>query len=255
MKLISSNIIGQGSKDLIVLHGFLGMGDNWKSFAIKFSNIGYKVHLIDQRNHGRSFWDEEFNYQVLAEDLYYYIEYHNINNPIVLGHSMGGKTAMKFSFDFPEIIKKLIIVDIVPKKYKKSHVDVLKGLALLDFDKLRTRNSVDIELSKFVKENSIRQFLLKNLYWSSKEKLALRLNINVLKDKAAEVSDFPSITNKYKGNSLFLFGENSEYYSENDDGILRNFFPNSKISLIGNSSHWLHVENPKDFFKEITGWI
>ena len=255
MELISSKIIGQGNKDLIILHGFLGMGDNWKSFAVKFSNIGYKVHLLDQRNHGRSFWDKEFNYKILSKDLFCYIKNYKINNPIVLGHSMGGKTAMKFSFDFPEIIKKLIIVDIVPKKYKKSHVDVLKGLALLDFDKLRTRNSVDIELSKFVKENSIRQFLLKNLYWSSKEKLALRLNINVLKDKAAEVSDFPLITNKYKGNSLFLFGENSEYYSENDDGILRNFFPNSKISLIGNSSHWLHVENPKDFFKEITGWI
>ena len=255
MKLISSNIIGQGSKDLIVLHGFLGMGDNWKSFAIKFSNIDYKVHLIDQRNHGRSFWDEEFNYKVLAEDLYYYIEYHNINNPIVLGHSMGGKTAMKFSFDFPEIIKKLIIVDIVPKKYKKSDVDILKGLALLDFDELRTRNSVDVELSKFVKENSIRQFLLKNLYWSSKEKLALRLNIDVLKDKVVEVSDFSDINIQYKGSSLFLFGEKSEYYNENDDIIVRNFFPNSKISLIRNASHWLHVENPKDFIKEISSWI
>tara|TARA_B100001250_G_scaffold233436_1_gene200408 strand:+ start:1095 stop:1862 length:768 start_codon:yes stop_codon:yes gene_type:complete len=255
MKLISSNIIGQGSKDLIVLHGFLGMGDNWKSFAKKFSNIGYKVHLIDQRNHGRSFWDEEFNYQVLAKDLYYYIEYHNINNPIVLGHSMGGKTAMKFSFDFPEIIKKLIIVDIVPKKYKNSDIDILKGLALLDFDELRTRNSVDSELSKFVKEISIRQFLLKNLYWSSKEKLALRLNIDVLKDKVTEVSDFSDIINQYKGNSLFLFGEKSEYYSKNDEITVRNFFPNSKISIIRNASHWLHIENPNDFINEITSWI
>ena len=255
MKLISSNIIGQGSKDLIVLHGFLGMGDNWKSFAKIFSNIGYKVHLIDQRNHGRSFWDEEFNYQVLAKDLYYYIEYHNINNPIVLGHSMGGKTAMKFSFDYPEIIKKLIIVDIVPKKYENFDTDILKGLALLDFDKLRTRNSVDSELSKFIKENSIRQFLLKNLYWSSKEKLALRLNIDVLKNKVTEVSDFPDIINQYKGSSLFLFGEKSEYYSKNGEITIRNFFPNSKISLIRNASHWLHVDNPKDFINEITSWI
>ena len=165
MKLLSSNIIGNGSKDLIILHGFLGMGDNWKSFAKKITNIGYKVHLLDQRNHGRSFWDKEFNYKILSIDLYNYVSYHNINNPIILGHSMGGKTAMKFAIDFPEKIKKLIVVDIVPKKYKESHIDILKGLSILDFNELKTRDSVDLELSKYVKENSIRQFLLKNLYW------------------------------------------------------------------------------------------
>jgi len=255
MKLLFSNIIGNGSKDLIVLHGFLGMGDNWKSFAIKFSNIGYKVHLLDQRNHGRSFWDEEFNYKTLSIDLLNYIDYYKIKNPIVLGHSMGGKTAMQFAFDFPEKIKKLIVVDIVPKKYKQSHIDILKGLSVLDFNELKTRDSVDIELSKYVKENPIRQFLLKNLYWSSKEKLALRLNIDILKDKLSEVSDFDDITKNYKGHSFFLFGENSEYYHKNDDFIIKKNFPNSKISIIRDASHWIHVENPKDFFNEIKSWV
>ena len=255
MKLLFSNIIGNGSKDLIVLHGFLGMGDNWKSFAIKFSNIGYKVHLLDQRNHGRSFWDEEFNYKTLSIDLLYYIDYYKIKNPIVLGHSMGGKTAMQFAFDFPEKIKKLIVVDIVPKKYKQSHIDILKGLSVLDFNELKTRDSVDIELSKYVKENPIRQFLLKNLYWSSKEKLALRMNIDILKDKISEVSDFDDITKNYKGHSFFLFGENSEYYHKNDDFIIKKNFPNSKISIIRDASHWIHVENPEDFFNEIKSWI
>ena len=255
MKLLYSNIIGNGSKDLIVLHGFLGMGDNWKSFAIKFSNIGYKVHLLDQRNHGRSFWDEEFNYKTLSIDLLNYIDYYKIKNPIVLGHSMGGKTAMQFAFDFPEKIKKLIVVDIVPKKYKQSHIDILKGLSVLDFNELKTRDSVDIELSKYVKENPIRQFLLKNLYWSSKEKLALRMNIDILKDKISEVSDFDDITKNYKGHSFFLFGEKSEYYHKNDDFIIKKNFPNSKISIIRDASHWVHVENPEDFFNEIKSWI
>ena len=255
MKLLYSNIIGNGSKDLIVLHGFLGMGDNWKSFAIKFSNIGYKVHLLDQRNHGRSFWDEEFNYKTLSIDLLNYIDYYKIKNPIVLGHSMGGKTAMQFAFDFPEKIKKLIVVDIVPKKYKQSHIDILKGLSVLDFNELKTRDSVDIELSKYVKGNPIRQFLLKNLYWSSKEKLALRMNIDILKDKISEVSDFDDITKNYKGHSFFLFGEKSEYYHKNDDFIIKKNFPNSKISIIRDASHWVHVENPKDFFNEIKSWV
>ena len=255
MKLLFSNIIGNGSKDLIVLHGFLGMGDNWKSFAIKFSNIGYKVHLLDQRNHGRSFWDEEFNYKTLSIDLLNYIDHYKIKNPIVLGHSMGGKTAMQFAFDFPEKIKKLIVVDIVPKKYKQSHIDILKGLSVLDFNELKTRDSVDIELSKYVKENPIRQFLLKNLYWSSKEKLALRMNIDILKDKISEVSDFDDIIKNYKGHSFFLFGKNSEYYHKNDDFIIKKNFPNSKISIIRDASHWIHVENPEAFFNEIKSWI
>ncbi len=255
MKLIHSNIIGQGNINLLILHGFLGMGDNWKSFASKFSKLGFKVHLLDQRNHGRSFWDKKFNYKILAEDIYNYINYHKIINPLVLGHSMGGKTAMTVACNFPGIIKKIIIADIVPKKYNSSHQEILKGLSSLDFEKLKNRNSIDFELSKFVHERPIRQFLLKNLYWRSKEKFALRLNIDVLKNQFEKISELPNLSLQFKGQSLFLFGENSQYYNSDDDIIIRNIFPNAKIVLIGKASHWIHVENPDDFSKEILDWI
>ena len=116
-----SNILGEGNNHLIILHGFLGIGDNWKSQAKIFANNLFKVHLVDQRNHGRSFWSNNFNYDVLADDLKFYMDHHNIHKAIILGHSMCGKTAMNFSFTYPKRVEKLIIIDISPKKYKSKH--------------------------------------------------------------------------------------------------------------------------------------
>ena len=98
MKLLHSLILGSGERHLIVLHGFLGMGDNWKTHAKRWEAQGWCVHLIDQRNHGRSFWSTEFNYPILAEDLKTYLDHHQIQKCTLLGHSMGGKTAMFFAF-------------------------------------------------------------------------------------------------------------------------------------------------------------
>ena len=108
--LLKSKIIGQGPSPLIILHGFLGMSDNWKTYAKKMSSLGFQIHLIDQRNHGNSFHSNEFNYKILAQDLKFYIDFHKIKNFSLIGHSMGGKTAMMFSSLYPMEINKLIIV-------------------------------------------------------------------------------------------------------------------------------------------------
>ena len=118
--LLNSKIYGDGSQDLIVLHGFLGMSDNWKSFALEIIKLNFKVHLIDQRNHGKSFHSNEFNYKILAQDLKFYIDFHKIKSFSLIGHSMGGKTAMMFSNIYPQMLKKLIIVDILPIFYKND---------------------------------------------------------------------------------------------------------------------------------------
>jgi len=109
-----SNILGQG-KPFIFLHGFLGMSDNWKTLGTKFSEEGYEVHLLDQRNHGRSFHSDDFNYEVMVEDLKHYCDSHNLTDVILLGHSMGGKVAMLFAVEYPELVSKLIIADISPR--------------------------------------------------------------------------------------------------------------------------------------------
>jgi len=134
--LLHSNIIGEG-KPFVILHGFLGMSDNWKTLGKQFIEQGYEVHLVDQRNHGRSFHDDVFNYEVLAEDLKVYCEYHNLEDIILLGHSMGGKTAMLFATLYPELVSKLLVADISPRFYPIHHDAILNGLSALNFDEVK----------------------------------------------------------------------------------------------------------------------
>ena len=124
MKL-HSQILGSG-KPFVILHGFLGMSDNWKTLGLRWSEAGYEVHLLDQRNHGRSFHSNEFSYEVMSEDLKKYCDEHILNEIILLGHSMGGKVAMQFAVTFPEMVTKLIVTDIGPKAYPPHHQDILK---------------------------------------------------------------------------------------------------------------------------------
>ena len=169
MEILHSKIQGEGTP-LIILHGYFGMGDNWKSHANKLSD-NYQVHLVDQRNHGRSFHSDDFDYELLVEDLEAYFEFHNIENAIVLGHSMGGKTAMLFAVTFPEKVQKLIVADIAPKNYPPHHHQILEALVAVDFSKITLRTEVDEVLKQYIDEMGVRQFLLKNVYRKTKDQL------------------------------------------------------------------------------------
>lgn len=252
--LLHSNIIGQG-KPFVVLHGFLGMGDNWKTLARKFAEQGYQLHLVDQRNHGRSFHDEAFDYEVMAEDLKHYCDEHQLNDIILLGHSMGGKTAMLFSTLYPEMVSKLLVADISPRFYPIHHDAILDGLSSLDFSEIKSRSQAEKALEQYVPEFGTRQFLLKNLYWIEKGQLALRINLPVLKEQVEEVGEALPIHSKYNGNSLFLRGDKSEYIGEQDETIIKNHFEDVSIVTIENAGHWLHAENPQDFYEEVIRFI
>ena len=255
MTKLHSNILGEGENHLIILHGFLGMSDNWKSHGNIFAKNGFKVHLLDQVNHGKSYWSNEFSYKIMAEDLFSYMNEKKIINSILIGHSMGGKTAMDFSFKYPEKLSKLIIVDISPKKYISSHNTILNGLAEFDFKIIKTRKEADVHLSKYVPERQVRQFLLKNLYWITPGKLGLRLNISVLKNSSEEISKEINSSKIFNNPVLFLKGENSDYILNEDLKLIDKHFPNSKVKTIKNSGHWLHVENIKDFMYVINTFL
>lgn len=251
---LHSNILGEG-QPFIFLHGFLGMGDNWKSLGTKFSEAGYEVHLIDQRNHGRSFHSNEFNYEVMVDDLKRYCDEHHLKDFVLLGHSMGGKTAMLFAVEYPELVSKLIIADISPRYYPSHHDDILKGLSALDFQTLKSRGEADEVLSSYVSNLGIRQFLLKNLYWKEKGVLALRMNLEVLKDLSAEVGEPLPMHAKFEKDTLFLRGDRSEYIALQDESLIHSHFPKSEIVSIANAGHWLHAENPADFYAEVSKFL
>lgn len=248
--VLHSNILGEG-QPFIILHGFLGMSDNWKTLGNKFSEDGFQVHLIDQRNHGRSFHDDEFNYEVLAEDLKQYCDTHQLGDIILLGHSMGGKTAMLFATLYPELVSQLLVADISPRFYPTHHDAILNGLSALDFSEIKSRSQADKILSNYVSEVGTRLFLLKNLYWIEKGQLALRINLDVLKENVHEVGEALPIHSKFDKPTLFLRGDKSEYVMPNDEGLIKQHFPLAEIETISNAGHWLHAENPSDFYETV----
>ncbi len=251
---LHSNILGQG-QPFIILHGFLGMSDNWKTLGKRFNEQGYEVHLVDQRNHGRSFHDEEFNYEVLIQDLKQYCDSFKLSNIVLLGHSMGGKVAMLFAIKYPQMISKLIVADISPRFYPVHHDSILEGLSTLDFEMIKTRKNADLVLSNYVSEFGIRQFLLKNLYWVENGQLGLRINLIALKDNVEEIGEALPTNSIFEGDTLFLRGDKSDYINHNDEAIIKAHFPNALVITINNAGHWLHAENPKDFFEEVMKFV
>lgn len=254
MQNLHSRILGKG-KPLLILHGYFGMGDNWKSHANKLADDGFEVHLIDQRNHGRSFHSDDFSYELMVEDLYNYTQQYNLESVILLGHSMGGKTVMLFSTQYPELVDKLIVADISPRMYPPHHHNILEALNSVDFTIQNSRKLIDEKLASLIPEVGVRQFLLKSVYRKTKEELAFRFNLKSLTENNNEVGEaLPSFT-VFEGETLFLKGENSGYISVNEEPIINAHFPNSKIVKISNSGHWLHAENPKDFYIEVVSFL
>lgn len=252
--LLHSNIIGEGTP-LVILHGFLGMGDNWKTLAKQFSEKGFQVHLVDQRNHGRSFHSDLFNYEVMVEDLRHYCEVQELAQVTLLGHSMGGKTAMLFATTYPEYVSKLIVADIAPRFYPRHHQAILKGLKALNFDVIQSRKQAEDILLEYVAHFDTRQFLLKNLYWKEKGRLDLRINLDALVDNIDEVGEALPLYLDFLGETLFLKGDRSEYISKEDETAILLQFPKAKIKTVAHAGHWLHAENPKEFYKHVTDFI
>lgn len=254
--IMHSNIIGKG-EPLIILHGFLGMGDNWKTLAKQFAEQGYEVHLVDQRNHGRSFQSDKFSYELMANDLKAYCEEKDLSTVYLIGHSMGGKTAMLFATMYPELVSKLIIADIAPKFYPQHHHTILEGLSALSHNKeaLKGRKEADAFLSHYIKEQGVRLFLLKNLYWVEKGLLGLRVNLPVLIDQIERIGEALPPNHYFKKPTLFIRGGASNYILDEDENENFSAFAKAKLVTIPKVGHWLHAENPAQFYTEVITFL
>ena len=255
MKILHSNLIGSSDRDLFIIHGFLGMGDNWKTHAKKISEKDFRVHLIDLRNHGKSFWSDDFSFELMVEDIYNYAKHNKIKKFSLLGHSMGGNVSMLFAEKFPEFLDKIIIVDIIPKEYKPHHENILNSLESLDFKKINSRKDADFHLSNYIEDERVRQFLLKNLYWIDKENLGLKLNIKILSEFKNKLSIRLKNDLKFDNPSLFLYGENSPYVNESDFPLIKKYFSTVQIIKVPLSGHWVHADNPSFFLDKTINFL
>ena len=253
MKL-HSKIFGDKGQDLIVIHGLFGMSDNWNSLGKQFSKY-CKVHLIDLRNHGRSPHSTDFDYDVMCDDVLEYMENHNIQKPILLGHSLGGKVAMKFAFTHPDKLEKLIVADIAPRKYNTDfHKNLLATLYKLPLDNFDKREDIDKLLSVTFEDKGMRLFLLKNLYRNDKKEFAWRFNIDVLLEKVQNIQDASFVSGKLNVPTHFIRGGNSDYINSADELLIKKHFTDFSICTIDGAGHWLHAEDPKKFYTEVMGF-
>lgn len=252
--MLYSRIEGEG-KPLIIIHGFLGMSDNWKSFGSLYAAEGFQTHMLDLRNHGRSFHAEDFNYTVMSNDLLEYCQHYNLKDISIIGHSMGGKVAMLFATTYPELVEKLIVADIGPKYYAPHHQDILAGLNAVDFSTKPNRAQVEEILYPFITDFGTRQFLMKNLYWVEPGQLAFRFNLPVFNAKIETIGEVLPKGNTFAKPTMFIRGGNSRYILDTDLPEIQKQFPNFKLATIPNVGHWLHAENPKAFFEETSQFL
>lgn len=246
--MLYSKIEGLG-KPLLILHGFLGMSDNWKTIGTQLGENGFQVHLLDLRNHGRSFHSDEFSYEVMAEDILAYCQFHRLKKIDIIGHSMGGKVAMFLATKYPTLIEKLIVADIGPKYYKPHHQEIVAGLNAVDFSKKPERSDVDEILKKQIPDFGTRQFLMKSLFWKEPGQLAFRFNLAVFNQKIEEVGTALPDDLHFDKATLFINGGNSRYILEEDKETIIHHFPMATFKTIPNAGHWLHAENPELFYE------
>ncbi len=228
---------------LIILHGLFGSADNWFSITKELED-DFTIYLVDQRNHGDSPQSEDWNYKVMAEDLKELMEAEAISEAHLLGHSMGGKTAMTFALNYPEKVKKLIVADIAPRYYPIHHETILEGLNAVPIDSLKSRKEADDALSEYINNPGIKQFLLKNLARTDGG-FKWKVNLPVITGKIENVGEEVSSEKPFENPTLFMGGENSDYIQDKDKEDIDRLFPNSHLIYIKNAGHWLHAEQPK----------
>jgi esterase len=238
---------------LIILHGLLGSSDNWFSLAKVFAE-SFEVYLVDQRNHGQSPHSAEFDYKLLVDDLYEFIQDHKLHNPVIIGHSMGGKTAMNFAVKYPSLLGQLIVVDIVPKAYPVHHDHILDGLHAINLSALSSRTEADSILSNHIPEPDVRQFLLKNLYRTSDSKFAWRVNLAAIDAHIEEIGSGMQYEGTYSGPTLFIKGARSNYYAEGDERLIKSLFPAAEIITL-NTGHWVQAEKPVEFSSAVLQFL
>jgi esterase len=235
---------GQG-QPLIILHGLLGSSDNWHTLGKHFGET-FSVYTLDQRNHGQSPHSDDFNYKLLTEDLEQFVSENKIGKADIIGHSMGGKTAMNFAVKNPTAVNKLIVVDIVPKKYVVRHDRLIEGMKTIPLDKITTRSEAEVSLAGYEPDPTVRQFLLKNLARDNNGKFIWKVNLKAIDEHLQETGDAMMYKGKFDGPALFINGKKSDYFQPGDDALIKKIFPKAEFKTL-DTGHWVQAEKPQEF--------
>ena len=248
------NIVSTGdtkNPPLVIAHGLFGSAKNWGMLSRRLSDKWYVI-AVDMRNHGGSGFCPVHNYEAMAEDLQKIVKNHGVDCSM-LGHSMGGKAAMFFALEHPEVVSKLIVVDIAPVKYSHSQSYIIDALRSVKLDFVKSRKDADVQLASFIDDYQLRAFLLQSL--GLKDGVQWRLNLPVLQKYMADIVGFPDTKKLFKGKTLLVVGENSNYVSNYDKVLMRKRFSEMETVVISDAGHWVHAEKPKELENVVRGFL
>ena len=243
-------------KPVVILHGLFGLSDNWVTFGRELGE-NYSVYIPDLRNHGQSPHSGVFDFPSLENDLAELMDDHGLNEIALIGHSLGGKTAMYFALHHPDRVNRLAIVDISLRKSPpdREHQHLWNAMLDVDFSNAKSRSDVDNQLKTTIKSTRLRQFLMKSVYWRDRHSLDWRLNLKGIDENLLSVFEGVSDSGVYEGPALFIRGGLSDYIRDTDLAELKMKFPGAEVKTIANASHWVHADAPGEFFNMVKSFL
>ena len=242
---------------LIILHGLLGISDNWAGIARNLAGEGFRVLVPDQRNHGHSPKHPVLNYYALTDDLSEFIESNQLENPVILGHSMGGKVAMRYTLEHPGMVSRLIVVDTSLRTYVRFnyHLKLIDAMLAIDFGQVQSRQEVKKLLSEKIREERLVQFLVKNLYWKEKGRLDWRPNLQAISYHVDSMYDGVFYSTRFDKPALFIRGGKSDYVLDEDFPAIYQNFPQASVATIEQGTHWVHADEPGEFYRILVEFL
>ncbi|MFM2479746.1 alpha/beta fold hydrolase [Celerinatantimonas sp. YJH-8] len=238
---------------IFLIHGLFGSADNLTSLGKELSQYAH-VYLVDALNHGNSPHIDSMNYMLQAQSLIETMNALGIVKASILGHSMGGKIAMATALIAPERVENLVVADMAPVRYSHGHHAEFQGLNHVELTRINSRREADHQLSKYIKVEQIRQFLLKSLlkdqtgwHW----KFALK----ELEDNYPDIVDWPFEAMQFNHPTLFIKAQRSDYISTQYQQAIQQQFPSASLKIIADCGHWLHAEKPRLFNRIVVEYL
>ncbi|KAI9338632.1 Alpha/Beta hydrolase protein [Pilaira anomala] len=247
---------------VLICHGLFGSKQNWTSLAKAMSNrLSRTVYTIDLRNHGDSPHRNVHTYEAMSNDLVEFISQEGIQDPILLGHSMGGKAVMTAALQNPDSVSKLIVVDMppVPMRLSKEFASYVEAMRAIEKAKPKKQSEADAILARYESNVGVRMFLLTNLKRNEEGEYKFRVPYETLGGALQNIGGFidPSMVEPFEKPTLFIAGGHSPYYKpfqqqKKDIDVL---FPNSELHVVEGAGHWVHAEKPDTVLNLITSFV
>ena len=251
LPLAARELGGTGSP-IVILHGLLGSSRNWQSAGVALATSGHRVIGLDLRNHGISPWDDDCSYVSMAEDVRAFLQSEKLDSVHLVGHSMGGKVAMRLAFSYPALVSRLTIVDIAPRTYSDRVRVEFTAMNLIDLTKIKSRRDAENQLMDKVSDWGMRQFILTNLNSDENGVWKWTVNREALTQSLKSILDFevndPEIFN---GPTRFIRGGKSNYITDADSILIKKHFPLADMITLPQSAHNPHFDARAEFVKAV----